>query len=173
MTAKNPLVSKEQEMLMFANVDVIITLSTNLYEELDKLEKQWHPLKTLIGPALLSLQAFFKIYLEYCNQFYKGQTILKQIKGEPLVQQIEKKLPLDIASYLIKPVQRPPKYELLLRDYLKHMPETHPDFKNITLASKKYHEVNEINNEAIAREARVERMFYLAKLYDELLSSTR
>lgn len=160
-------------MLMFANVDVIITLSTNLYEELDKLEKQWHPLKTLIGPALLSLQAFFKIYLEYCNQFYKGQTILKQIKGEPLVQQIEKKLPLDIASYLIKPVQRPPKYELLLRDYLKHMPETHPDFKNITLASKKYHEVNEINNEAIAREARVERMFYLAKLYDELLSSTR
>jgi hypothetical protein len=97
-------------MLMFANVDVIITLSTNLFEELDKLEKKWNPLTTLIGPALLSLHAFFKIYLEYCNQFYKGQAVLKQIKGEPLVNQIEKTLPLDIASYLIKPVQRPPKY---------------------------------------------------------------
>ncbi|NCS98133.1 MAG: hypothetical protein GW762_06125 [Candidatus Pacebacteria bacterium] len=28
---------------------------------------------------------------------------------------IEKKLKLDIESYLIKPVQRPPKYQLLLR----------------------------------------------------------
>ena len=53
------------------------------------------------------------------------------------------------------------------------MPEGHPDFKNITLAFKQYREVNESNNEAMAKESRSERMFYLAKLYDELLSSTR
>lgn len=68
-----------------------------------------------------------------------------------MVQAIEKKLPLDIASYLIKPVQRPPKYLLLLRDFQKHMPESHPDYLNLSTAIKKYHEVNEINNEAIAR----------------------
>lgn len=35
---------------------------------------------------------------------------------------IEKSLPMDIDSYLIKPIQRPPKYMLLLRDYKKHLP---------------------------------------------------
>jgi hypothetical protein len=126
-------------MIMFANVDVIITLSKSMLETLEKLLKAWHPLKTEIAPSLISLHAFFKIYLEYCNQFEKGQNIAKQIKRDPIVQAIEKKLPLDIVSYLIKPVQRPPKYLLLLRDYQKHMPESHPDYKTLSIAIKKYH----------------------------------
>lgn len=41
---------------------------------------------------------------------------------------------MDIDSYLIKPIQRPPKYMLLMRDYHKHMPPSHPDYKMLAVA---------------------------------------
>lgn len=41
---------------------------------------------------------------------------------------IQNQLNMDIDSYMIKPVQRPPKYMLLLKDYQKHMPSSHPDY---------------------------------------------
>ena len=46
---------------------------------------------------------------------------------------------MDVASYLIKPVQRPPKYMLLLRDYQKHMSQNHKDYHKLTEAITKYH----------------------------------
>lgn len=38
---------------------------------------------------------------------------------------------LDLEDYLIKPVQRLPKYVLLLKLLLKKTPNDHPDYKNI------------------------------------------
>lgn len=106
--------------------------------------------------------------------FNKGQNILKDLRNNPTFKDIEKTLPMDIASYLIKPVQRPPKYMLLLRDYQRHMKPEHKDYHKLTEAITKYHQVNEINNDAIAKEGRAEKMFYLEKLTGgALLSSSR
>ncbi len=41
---------------------------------------------------------------------------------------------LSINDFLIKPVQRLPKYVILLKDLLKHTPKDHPDYNNITKA---------------------------------------
>lgn len=38
---------------------------------------------------------------------------------------------LDLEDYLIKPVQRLPKYVLLMKLLLKKTPDYHPDYKNI------------------------------------------
>ena len=45
---------------------------------------------------------------------------------------------LDIESYLVKPVQRLPKYVLLLRDLLKHTDLDHPDHENLLKSEKLY-----------------------------------
>lgn len=45
----------------------------------------------------------------------KAQEIVKTLKKNPDAARIEEKLKLDFESYTIKPVQRPPKYQLLLR----------------------------------------------------------
>lgn len=42
-----------------------------------------------------------------------------------------------LGYFLIMPVQRVPRYELLLRDFLKATPETHPDYANIVAALEK------------------------------------
>lgn len=43
-------------------------------------------------------------------------------------------LPMDIESYTIKPVQRPPKYQLLLREYKKSLTPAHKDYQPLTIA---------------------------------------
>lgn len=43
----------------------------------------------------------------------------------------EKLRGMQLTDFLIKPIQRLPKYLLLLRDILKHTPQEHPDFENI------------------------------------------
>ena len=46
---------------------------------------------------------------------------------------------MDMDSYLIKPVQRPPKYKLLLREYQKSMRKTHKDYEDLSKAIDNYH----------------------------------
>jgi hypothetical protein len=56
---------------------------------------------------------------------------------------------MDIASYLIKPVQRPLKYKLLLTDYQKKLRMDHPDYHALTKAIEIYHQVVEKTNQAM------------------------
>ena len=56
---------------------------------------------------------------------------------------------LELTAYLIMPIQRIPRYRLLLQDLLKHTPEDHPDKKNISLAADQIMAVAAHINEAI------------------------
>ena len=53
---------------------------------------------------------------------------------------------LELPSYLIKPIQRLPKYVLLLKDLLKNTDCEHVDYENIKFALLKFEEVNVENN---------------------------
>lgn len=46
----------------------------------------------------------------------------------------------------MKPVQRLPKYILLIKDLKKHTPEDHPDYKNIAECLVQFEQINDINN---------------------------
>eukprot|EP00012_Vannella_robusta_P005789 CAMPEP_0206209004 /NCGR_PEP_ID=MMETSP0166-20121206/16632_1 /ASSEMBLY_ACC=CAM_ASM_000260 /TAXON_ID=95228 /ORGANISM="Vannella robusta, Strain DIVA3 518/3/11/1/6" /LENGTH=95 /DNA_ID=CAMNT_0053630281 /DNA_START=442 /DNA_END=726 /DNA_ORIENTATION=+ len=48
-----------------------------------------------------------------------------------------------IGSFLIMPVQRIPRYYLLLKDLFKHTWEDHPDYANLKQAAEKMGEVIE------------------------------
>ncbi len=54
------------------------------------------------------------------------------------VIELSAKTPLSLPSILIMPAQRMPRYEMLMKGLLKQTPETHPDFKNLTIASAVY-----------------------------------
>jgi hypothetical protein len=47
---------------------------------------------------------------------------------------------------MVKPVQRLPKYILLLKDLLKHTEEGHIDYENIKSCISRFEHVNEENN---------------------------
>lgn len=53
---------------------------------------------------------------------------------------------LDLSSLIVKPIQRLPKYILLLKDFFKHTPEGHPDYSNVKKSLEKFEQINEENN---------------------------
>ncbi|XP_008211520.1 guanine nucleotide exchange factor DBS isoform X2 [Nasonia vitripennis] len=71
-------------------------------------------------------EIFFRLYSYYCQNIPRSERLREQIQSEPqfLVtcqQKLGHKLPL--AAYLLKPVQRITKYQLLLKDLLKYSDE--------------------------------------------------
>ncbi len=93
----------------------MIILSLSIANCLEAAIAHWNPHTTIIGEEIKAHYKYFIIYREYCNNFMKAQEIIKEIKEQPEAKKIEQKLSLDFESYFIKPVQRPPKYQLLLR----------------------------------------------------------
>lgn len=69
---------------------------------------------------------FFRLYSYYCQNIPRSERLREEIQGEPQFlaacqQRLGHKLPL--AAYLLKPVQRITKYQLLLKDLLKYSDE--------------------------------------------------
>ena len=58
---------------------------------------------------------------------------------------------LSLEDFLVKPIQRLPKYVLLLKDLLKHTNEDHPDYNNISSTLNEFHRVNDENNKNMDR----------------------
>ena len=56
---------------------------------------------------------------------------------------------MEIESFLIKPVQRLPKYVLLYKDLLKHTDPNHPDYENISRCLTEFSKINDANNEGM------------------------
>ena len=50
---------------------------------------------------------------------------------------------LTIDDYLIKPIQRLPKYVLLLKDLLRNTSSDHPDYNNISKALQLISDIND------------------------------
>src|SRR4051812_361799 len=60
----------------------------------------------------------------------KAKVFLEQCKLHPNHSQ------LNIQSYLLLPVQRIPRYKMLLEDLLKHTHETHGDYEDLRRATE-------------------------------------
>ena len=81
----------------------------------------------------------FKCYYQYCIEYddktkYREQLWKTDQHFTQIVVESEKYKEfrgLDLEGFLVKPVQRLPKYILLLKDLLKYTPKDHPDYGNI------------------------------------------
>lgn len=61
----------------------MLKLSGELLIAVNGFLKDWNPHKTVIGEALINFHKYFIIYREYCNNFYKAQKIMKEVKKRP------------------------------------------------------------------------------------------
>lgn len=81
------------------------------------------------GPFLKLYSAYIREFqnqsdhLDYCCQTYPNfACALKAFESS------ERCTKLNLKHYMLKPVQRIPQYRLLLEEYLKYLPENHPDY---------------------------------------------
>ncbi|CAH1103614.1 unnamed protein product [Psylliodes chrysocephalus] len=117
--------------------------------ELKERLEQWD-IKQKIGDVFLEMfskTAVIDSYTNYVNNWKRARETLKNAQQskpafgrflEVTARQHTGKLALD--SLLIKPIQKFPKYELLLQRLIKHTDESHPDHSLLLAAQRQVHE---------------------------------
>ncbi|ROL54355.1 Proto-oncogene DBL [Anabarilius grahami] len=75
-----------------------------------------------VGARFLERKENFQVYERYCQNKPRSDALWRQCSDSVFIQECKRKLDhkLGLDSYLLKPVQRLTKYQLLLKELLKH-----------------------------------------------------
>ncbi|XP_067276067.1 rho guanine nucleotide exchange factor 17-like isoform X2 [Pseudorasbora parva] len=130
---------------MFYQIPEILEHHEQFLEQVLDCVNQWHDKQT-IGHVLIqsfSKEILANIYSAYIDNFMNAKDAVRIAKeAKPaflkfLEQSMrENKEKQALGDLMIKPVQRIPRYELLVKDLLKHTPEDHPDYLFLLDAQK-------------------------------------
>ncbi|KAM9358653.1 rho guanine nucleotide exchange factor 17 [Symphorus nematophorus] len=155
---------------MFYQIPEILEHHEDFLEQVSGCVSQWHDRQT-IGHILIqsfSKEALANMYSAYIDNFLNAKDAVRIAKeAKPAFHKFleqnmrENKEKQGLGDLMIKPVQRIPRYELLVKDLLKHTPEDHPDHPYLLDAQRDIKRLAEKINkgrrsaEEAEREARV------------------
>eukprot|EP00842_Homolaphlyctis_polyrhiza_P005966 jgi/Hompol1/6370/HPOL_001186-RA len=177
------LISKRHLHEIFSNLKDIIGVNTELKNQLEE-RIQGSPFnvsKTCIGDIFLVLTPYLKMYSLYVKNFNHAISLITELTHKHpafaafLKEQAMRRecKGLIFQTLLIEPVQRIPRYKLLLDDLLKCTPSTHPDYTKLVKALGLVSQVAIFVNEEIRKHENVLRMVEIQKsligLHESLL----
>lgn len=155
---------------MFYQIPEILEHHELFLEQVINCVNDWHERQT-IGDLLVqsfSKEVLANIYSAYIDNFLNAKDAVRMAKeAKPAFMKFleqcmrENKEKQSLGDLMIKPVQRIPRYELLVKDLLKHTLEDHPDHAHLMDAQRNIKRLAErINNgrrnaEEVERETRV------------------
>lgn len=137
-----------------------------------RITKEWNT-KPRIGDILQKLAPFMKMYGEYVKNFDRAMELVstwtqRSIQFKSVVQNIQKQDVcgnLTLQHHMLEPVQRIPRYELLLKDYLKKLPNDAADRKD---AEKALDLISTAANHSNAAIRKMEKMHKLLEVHERL-----
>eukprot|EP01125_Pyxidicula_operculata_P007443 TRINITY_DN2533_c0_g1_i1.p1 TRINITY_DN2533_c0_g1~~TRINITY_DN2533_c0_g1_i1.p1 ORF type:complete len:1306 (-),score=461.85 TRINITY_DN2533_c0_g1_i1:247-4164(-) len=139
---------------IFSNSEVIYKYNTLILSQIQKRMENWYREKMQIGDIFVKMADFLKVYTAYVNNYNQAFQSIIQYSSHPIVQaslvksqQHEEVNGMDLMSFLIMPVQRLPRYVLLLRDLLKNTEEHETDFALLSKAVEKMSSVADYVND--------------------------
>ncbi|XP_014799645.1 PREDICTED: guanine nucleotide exchange factor DBS isoform X2 [Calidris pugnax] len=105
--------------ILFGNMEEIYHFHNRIF--LRELEK-YVEYPELVGRCFLDQMEDFQIYEKYCQNKPRSESLWRQFSDSVFFQECQRKLDhkLSLDSYLLKPVQRITKYQLLLKEMLKY-----------------------------------------------------
>lgn len=149
LSSGNTLVYDTFQGIGFA-ADALVPFNQALLSELEKRMRMWNESETL-GDVFDSVDRMQGVYTKYiqaysdmiskvalCEKNAAFTAQMRELKRGGMVNQ------LDLRSYLIMPVQRFPRYELLLRDLLRVTDPQHKDASLLKEALAKVESVNQV-----------------------------
>ncbi|XP_012681646.2 FYVE, RhoGEF and PH domain-containing protein 1 [Clupea harengus] len=163
----------EVVMGIFSNICSIYCFHQQfLLPALEKRMEEWEQ-NPRIGDILQKLAPFMKMYGEYVKNFDRSMELVntwmeRSSQFKAIIHDIQKEGRcgnLTLQHHMLEPVQRIPRYELLLKDYLHRLPEDADDSKDAQKSLELIATAAEHSNAAIRK---MERMRKLLKVYELL-----
>ncbi|KAM8930764.1 FYVE, RhoGEF and PH domain-containing protein 3 [Pelodytes ibericus] len=159
---------------IFSNISSIYCFHDQflLPELKTRITQEWDT-NPRIGDILQKLAPFLKMYGEYVKNFDKAMEMVntwtqRSSLFKEVIQTIQKEDVcgnLTLQHHMLEPVQRIPRYELLLKDYLKKLPEDSPDRKD---SEKSLELISTAANHSNAAIRKMEKMHKLLEVYERL-----
>eukprot|EP01102_Stenamoeba_stenopodia_P014614 TRINITY_DN4877_c0_g1_i1.p1 TRINITY_DN4877_c0_g1~~TRINITY_DN4877_c0_g1_i1.p1 ORF type:complete len:794 (-),score=150.51 TRINITY_DN4877_c0_g1_i1:107-2488(-) len=153
-----PVLSNETISQIFCNIEEIILVNKILLSDLEKRMLEWSS-NPRVGDIFEKLTHFFKMYNRYTAQYDTALATLGDCEKQPAFAQFvrqweddpNRSCNLNLRALLIQPVQRIPRYRLLLEDMIKHTEPTHPDYEPLRSSLEKVKQVADNINDSIKK----------------------
>ncbi|XP_047134080.1 rho guanine nucleotide exchange factor 39 isoform X2 [Hydra vulgaris] len=149
---------------IFSNIEAIHSVSANLLEQMDE---------NGVLCALLKLAPYMKLYSLYANNFENAERLLTEWQNKSpdfarllqFQENLEEMQNLRMRALLITPVQRVPRYRLLLCSLLEHTPTYDPDYLKLKEAYDEISKVATHINECIRQHENFQKMLAIQKSF--------
>eukprot|EP01125_Pyxidicula_operculata_P004526 TRINITY_DN170_c0_g3_i1.p1 TRINITY_DN170_c0_g3~~TRINITY_DN170_c0_g3_i1.p1 ORF type:complete len:526 (-),score=115.19 TRINITY_DN170_c0_g3_i1:36-1613(-) len=171
VTKKELQVSNEELNILFSNLEDIINVNTEMLNSLYERFVNWSDDQKL-GDVLLRLAPSFRIYTLYSVSFTDVSELLSDLEQRPnfmtyieLIQANPLCNKNTLGAFLIQPIQRIPRYRLLLEQLQQVTPPEHVDYANLTLALEKFKEVVDEFNKAVVNEQERAKLIKVCKKF--------
>eukprot|EP01117_Protostelium_nocturnum_P008257 TRINITY_DN2949_c0_g1_i2.p1 TRINITY_DN2949_c0_g1~~TRINITY_DN2949_c0_g1_i2.p1 ORF type:complete len:564 (+),score=206.30 TRINITY_DN2949_c0_g1_i2:98-1789(+) len=171
---KIPGLTREDVKRIFSQIEVIANYNQSIGIEVEKRVNAWEWQQRL-GDIFLGLLDFLKTYVAYVNNYNESLETIDKLKTTlpafaewlAIAERNPQCSSLNLSGFLIMPIQRIPRYVMLLEDLLKNTPENpmHRDRAELSEALMKMKDVAKMINDK-KREA--ENFQVLVTLYNQL-----
>lgn len=134
-------ITEDERMTIFSNVGVLLKCHTKFCHGLRDVVRAWDDRGTCVG-VLFQEATWIKFYKYYVNDYGASQKLVQQLRRTnkrfteflKRYEYTDAMLGQNIESLLVVPVQRIPRYVLLLQDLAKHTPAGHSDSSGVQAA---------------------------------------
>ncbi|KAI8816289.1 uncharacterized protein EV422DRAFT_571856 [Fimicolochytrium jonesii] len=168
------MLSKKMILGIFSELPGIINVNSELKKQLEnRLESSpWDPCNGFIGDIFLNLAPYLKMYSSYVKNFNNALSRVTECSAKfPAFSHFIAKQHtnpelkgLRLESFLIMPVQRIPRYKMLLEELVKKTDVHHPDHETLKNSLERIAEVAVFVNEAIREHEMVQELIALQGL---------
>jgi len=144
MKAAKDLVDPADVLVLFSNIELLSGFHQVFLADLKKKEKEVHV-------TFQRMADFLKMYTQYVNGYENAMSVINTLnKKKGFKKFLEKKqatIGQSLMSFLIMPVQRIPRYVLLLRELIKNTLETDPHIEPLRSSLSKVQDIAAYVNE--------------------------
>eukprot|EP01133_Synstelium_polycarpum_P020520 gene20520-24631_t len=152
------LVDEDSLFLLFCNIIELRNTHIKLLERFEACMRDWNEESTIGDVFLPFMGDFQKLYEVYINNYEKAFAYTRYLKSNPAHAALHKMIltnegnprcrNLDFGSFLVLPVQRIPRYIILLKEIEKHTSADHPDLSLCALTQCTLHDLTLYLNES-------------------------
>jgi len=155
--------------VIFSNVEEILAVNVRFLSSLIERLKDWSD-EQQIGDVVMQVTNELRLYIVYSLAFQEATKIVADFeKKEKNILFLEKQgesplcQGLEFSAFLIMPIQRIPRYNMLIAEIIKQTPENHSDLANLKASLSALQDVALEINEAVRESERQARLNKIAR----------
>ena len=160
---------------IFLNLEGILAVNSELERSLAERMAAWNDETCCVGDIFLRLGPYLKMYTHYASRYDAAHEELLELQKENAAFNAwmakwreEQASGHTLGDFLIQPVQRIPRYNLLLSDLIKRTEASHPDYVNLQQALAAMQGVAAYVNDSIRESENKARLLEIHKSFYKL-----